>query len=62
MVTKLHTSLVTLKDLMLKILAPIIKKQKPQLMQDLLYVCQSPQRENASRVGCRCMVNNANVS
>jgi hypothetical protein len=34
---KLHISLATLKALMLKITATIIKKQEPHLMKDLLY-------------------------
>jgi hypothetical protein len=37
METKLHTSLATLKVLMLKTCAVIIKKKKPHVMWDLLY-------------------------
>ncbi len=35
--TKLHTSPITMKALMLKAFATIIKKQEPHLIQDLLY-------------------------
>ncbi len=42
METKLHTSLIALKALMLKILASIVKKQEPHLMQDLLYAYHPP--------------------
>ncbi len=42
METKLHTSLATQKNLMLKILIVIIKKQEPHLMQNPLYVYHPP--------------------
>jgi hypothetical protein len=42
METKLHTSLATLKVLMLNFFIAIIKKQEPHLMQNLLYVYRPP--------------------
>jgi hypothetical protein len=40
--TQLHSSLATLKTLMLKIYTVIIKKQEPHLMQELLHVYHPP--------------------
>jgi hypothetical protein len=42
--TKLHASLVALKDLMLITPPTIIKTQEPHLMQDLLYVYHPPRK------------------
>ncbi len=52
METKLHTSLATLKALMLKIPATIVKKQEPHLMQDLLYAYHLQMKgKNTYKVG-----------
>jgi hypothetical protein len=42
--SNLHTSLITLKVLMLIILLIIVKTQEPQLMRDLPYVYHSPKK------------------
>jgi hypothetical protein len=44
METKLHTLQAALKALMLKTPIPIVKKQKPHPMWDLLYVCHPPMK------------------